>query len=387
MRIGIFSECYHPVLNGVVVSIDTFRKELEKRGHQFYIFTTENPDFHDTDSNIIRYNAMIPFQSKGGKYPIAWPQISRLQTAKIARFNLDLIHSQHLLGLGILGLHVGKALRLPTILTYHTLLAEYTHYFPILPGLVRNYLVKKSRDICNQYDQVVTPSPSMKKVLRSYGVKTPIISIPTGVKLDDFRNSYSSPEIRKKYQIPDHQKTILLYVSRIAKEKNVEFLFEAVEILSHKREDFHLLMVGGGPELDYYKQKIIDWGLKNIVTFTGMVEKKETNKIFGACDIFVFPSITETQGIVITEAMAAGIPAVAVNEMGPSDIIQDGEDGFLVPLNKKQFADKIEFLIDNIKLRLTMGKTAQKNTEKFSVKATSDEMENLYGNTISHHHS
>lgn len=387
MRIGIFTECYHPVLNGVVVSIDTFRSELEKRGHKYFIFTTESPGFKEADPNIIRYNAMIPFKGKGGKYPIAWPQIAQLQTAKIARLNLDLIHSQHLLGLGILGLNIGRILKIPTILTYHTLLAEYTHYFPIFPGLVRNYLIKKSREICNQYDQIVTPSPSMKKVLRSYDVKTPIMSIPTGVKLDDFRNSYSPPEIRKKYQIPDHQKTLLLYVSRIAKEKNVEFLFEAIEILAHKREDFHLLMVGGGPELEYYKRKTADWGLKNLITFTGMIEKKETNKIFGACDLFVFPSITETQGIVITEAMASGIPAIAVNKMGPSDIIQDGEDGFLVPLNKKQFADKIEFLIDNIKLRQTMGKTAQKNTEKFSVKATSDEMENLYENTISHHRS
>ena len=378
MRIGIFSECYHPVLNGVVVSIDAFRNELERRGHKFYIFTTENPGFKDTDPNVVRFSAMLPFQAKGGKYPIAWPQIAQLQTAKIARYNLDIIHSQHLLGLGTLGLNVGRVLRIPTILTYHTLLAEYTHYVPLFSGLARAYLIKKSRDICNQYDQVVTPSPSMKRVLRSYDVTTPITSIPTGVELDDFQDSYSSKEIRKKYQIPDHQKTILLYVSRIAKEKNVEFLFEAIEILAQKRDDFHLLMVGGGPELECYKRKTVDWGLKNLITFTGMVEKKETNKIFGACDLFVFPSITETQGIVITEAMAAGIPAVAINEMGPSDIIEDGEDGFLVPLNKKQFADKIEFLIDNIKLRQKMGKNAQKNAEKFSVETTCDQMERLY---------
>lgn len=387
MRIGIFTECYHPVLNGVVVSIDTFREELEKRGHEFFIFTTENPGFHDTDLNIIRYNAMLPFQAKGGKYPIAWPQIARLQASRIAKYDLDIIHSQHLLGLGILGLRAGKILKIPTILTYHTLLAEYTHYIPFFTGLARKWLIAKSREICNEYDQIITPSPSMKKVLRSYGVTTPITSIPTGVDLDEFKNPYSKEEIRKKWRIPEHQKNILLYVSRIAREKNLNFFFEAIEILAAQRDDFHLLMVGGGPELEYYKKKISDWHLKPFVTFTGMQEKVITNRFFGAADIFTFPSITETQGIVITEAMAAGIPAVAINKMGPSDIIQNDIDGFLVPLNKKEFAAKIEYLLDNKEQRLKMGKAGQKNAEKFSVKATCDEMEKLYENTFSHYRS
>lgn len=386
MRIGIFTECYRPVLNGVVVSIDTFRDELEKRGHQFFIFTTENPGFKGNDPNVVRYNAMIPFQSKGGKYPIAWPQIARLQAKKIAQYNLDLIHSQHLLGIGHLGLKVGKLLSLPTILTYHTLLAEYTHYVPLFGSLVRAYLINQSRRISNQYDQIVTPSPSMKKVLRGYDVRRPIQPIPTGVNIDDFQNPISRTEIESKWHIPQNSK-LLLYVSRIAKEKNLDFFFEAIEILAQKRDDFHLLMVGGGPELEYYRKKIIDWHLKSFVTFTGMMPKAKTNRFYGAADLFVFPSITETQGIVITEAMAAGIPAVAINKMGPSDIIKDGIDGFLVPLNKKEFAAKIEYLLDNKEQRLKMGKAGQKNAEKFSVKVTGDEMEKLYENTFSHHRS
>ncbi len=386
LKIGIFTECYHPVLNGVVVSIETFRQALEKRGFEFFIFTTQCPGYHEKNARVRRFNSMIPFPSKGGRYPIAWPQIARLQAPRIAPSNLDLIHSQHLLGIGHLGLKVGRILKIPTILTYHTLLAEYTHYAPGIGAILKWYLIHASREISNQYDRIVTPSPSMKRVLRSYGVRRPIEPIPTGVNIADFQNHYSKEEIRKKWQIPEHQK-ILLYVSRIAKEKNLDFLFESIERIATKRDDFHLLMVGGGPELKYYQAKIHEWHLKPFVTFTGMQPKKEANRFYGAADIFVFPSITETQGIVVTEAMAAGVPAVAVNQMGPSDIIQDGIDGFLVPLKTDEFTAKIELLLDDDNLRTRMGREARQNARKFSVEACAQKMEKIYERTIDHHRS
>lgn len=377
MRIGIFTECYHPVLNGVVVSIETFRQELEKRGFEFFIFTTACPGYHETNPRITRYSCMLPFPPKGGRYPIAWPRIARLEARKIECLNLDLIHSQHLLGVGHLGLKIGKILGIQTILTYHTLLAEYTHYVPLVGGLMKRWLIHQSQVISNQYDQVVTPSPSMKKILRQYGVKKPIESIPTGVNLDDFQNPFSKVALRKKWQIGEHQK-ILLYISRVAKEKNLDFLFEAIERIATKRDDFHLLVIGGGPELDFYREEMRVHNLKHLVTFTDMQPKKEANRFYGAADIFVFPSITETQGIVITEAMAAGIPAVAVGIMGPSDIIQDGVDGYLTDLKVNQFAAKIEQLLDDEKLRKKMGQQGKINAQKFSVEATAFQMGNLY---------
>ncbi len=386
MRIGIFSECFNPVLNGVVVSINTFRKELEKRGHQYFIFTTDNPACNRKDDSACRYPIMLDFRGKGGRYPISWPQSARRQAKKIASYKLDLIHSQHLLGLGLLGLKAGKLLKIPTILTYHTLLAEYAHYSPVFPTLVRKYLIRQSRVICNKYDQIITPSESMKKILVSYGVKTPIEAIPTGINIADYQNPYSREELVTKWQVPKEKK-LLLYVSRIAKEKNVGFLFEAIKKLNQKRNDFHLLMIGGGPELSLYRKKIIDWQLDKIATFTDMLPKAETNRYFGAADIFIFPSVTETQGIVVTEAMAAGTPAVAINQMGPSDIISDGDDGFLVALNVDEFTAKIECLLDDENLRNKMSKISRENAQKFSVKTTSDQMEALYEKIKSNYHS
>jgi len=380
MRIGIFSECYNPVLNGVVVSINTFRKELEKRGHEFFIFTTDNPVCGSDDDCACRYPIMIPFKGKGGRYPISWPQIARLQTKKIASYNLDLIHSQHLLGLGLLGLRAAKILKIPCLLTYHTLLAEYAHYSPIFPSLVRRYLIRQSRTISNQYDQIVTPSESMKKILIAYGVKKPIEAIPTGVNVSDYKNPYSRSEIETKWQVPKDKK-LLLYISRVAREKNLDFLFEAIRKMHVKRDDFHLLLIGGGPELKYYQSKISQWNIDKIVTFTDMQPKQETNRYFGAADIFTFPSITETQGIVITEAMAAGVPAVAVNIMGPSDLVENEIDGYLVSLKVDDFVDKIENLLNDEDLRKKMGEKANENAKKFSVEATSDQMEKLYAKT------
>lgn len=386
MRIGIFTECYHPILNGVVVSIDTFRKELESRGHKYFIFTTTVPGFEETDPVVTRLPCLIPFKPKGGRYPVACPQTVGAVRDQIKDMGLDLIHSQHVMSTGNLGLRVAKSLNLPAILTYHTLLAEYTHYFPLAPWLAKWYLVRKSRKVCNSYDYVVTPSSSMKRVLRKYGVTVPVTPIPTGVDLALFDKSYTKDEVCKKWKIPANRK-ILIYVSRVAKEKNIDFLFESLRAILSKRDDIHFLCIGGGPELKRIQALTSRWNVADKVTFTDMLPKSEVNRYYGACDVYVFASVTETQGIVIVEAMASGIPAVAVDQMGPSDIITDGIDGFLVPLKRNVFSGRIEQLLDNESLRKKMGDAARKNAQKFSTSACADLMEGLYEKVIDSHRS
>lgn len=382
MRIGIFTECYHPTLNGVVVSIETFRKELEKRGHEYFIFAPGYKNFQDKNpAHVFRYPSIHWFQKD---YPIALPIFALHKTSRIRSLNLDIIHTQHLLSMGGIGLKIGKRLDIPVIHTYHTLLTEYTHYAPIFKNTLKRTMVRLSRNYCNRCNRVITPSSPMKKLLRNYGVKVPVEVIPTGVSIEDFQNPFSRDMLETKWQIPKEKK-LLLYVSRIAKEKNLDFLFQAIEILSKKRNDFHLLLVGGGPELDYYKKEIKTKRLSPIVTFTGRMEKNDTNRFYGAGDIFVFPSTSETQGIVITEAMAAGIPAIAINIMGPSDLIQNGVDGYLVPLNTQDFSDKIEKLLFDEKRRENMGRQAKINAEKFSIENCGLKMEKLYEDTIAHY--
>lgn len=374
MRIGIFSECYHPTHNGVVISIDTFAKALSAKGHEIFIITPYNPHLEEKEEpNIIR----IPSWGLHKDYPIGATFIAFRQGHQIKHLNLDCFHFQHPFTISNWGLKLARQLKIPTLYTYHTLITEYTHYFPGPTKWKEKIAVNVSRDFCNKIFQVITPSEPMKKVLISYGVKRPIEVIPTGIKVADFCSPFSREELYKTWKIAPEGK-LLLYVARIAKEKNLDFLFESIKTLSDKRKDFQLLMVGGGPQLDYYKNKVRSLGLSEIVTFAGMQKKPGVNRFFGAADIFVFPSITETQGIVITEAMAAGIPAVAINQMGPSDIIQNNIDGFLTDLNQAHFVDKINYLLDHKDIRIKMGRQAKINAQKFSDTASADHMEKLY---------
>lgn len=387
MRIGIFSECYEPVMNGVSVSIKTFKEYLEKQGHEVFIFTTRVPGTVYDNPRIVPIPVLLPFKPKGGKYPIARPQSVIKWAEKIASYKLDIIHCQHLLSSGSLGLKVAKKLNIPVILTYHTLLTEYVHYVPLVGGLAKKWIIRKSKLYCNQYDYIVTPGPSMARLLYGYGVTTPIVPIPTGINRKDFQNPDTKEALRRKYLIPDTQPNLLLYVSRIGKEKNIYFLLRAMKSIVEKRQDTHLLLVGGGDELTRCQKLVENWGISEYVTFAGKKDKPETNKTFGGADIFVFPSITETQGIIIMEAMMSGLPIVAVNKMGPADYVRNEVDGYLVGQSEKDFADKIIYLLDHDEVRRRLGQNSKQDALDFTADITGREMEKLYEKVIDSHRS
>ncbi|MEI6040429.1 MAG: glycosyltransferase family 4 protein [Candidatus Berkelbacteria bacterium] len=391
MRIAIFTECYLPTINGVVISIETFRAELEKRGHEVFIFAPKTKDFIDKDKEHIFRLPSFTWPSQKN-YPLAVPFFSWKIAKKIKELKIDVIHSQHLFTVGNLGLRIARKLHIPFVYTYHTLIAEYTHYVPLFSDISKQYLIALSKNFCNKCDQVITPSPSMAKILVKYGVKKPIEPIPTGIHIEALKKHFPDKVIRAKWDIPENRK-ILLYLSRIAKEKNIDFLLKSMKKLverrskKHKLADVHLLMIGGGPELGFYQEQIKKMGIENYVTFTGMLKNDIAVRYYGAADIFVFPSITETQGIVVSEAMAAGIPVVAVNKMGPSDLVKDNEDGFLTDLNQTEFTDRIEQLLDSTTLREKMGLKGTKNAEEFSSEACALKLEKIYNLVIQNFHS
>lgn len=386
MRIGIFSECFLPTMNGVVVSIETFRKEMEKLGHEYFIFAPGTEGYKDEDKkHIFRYPSFVSPVKKD--YPIAVPFFTNSITKKIQNLNLDIIHAQHLFTMGSLGLRTARKLGIPIVYTYHTLITEYAHYVPLPTFISKPLLINKSKNFCNACDQIITPSPSMARILKSYGVTKPITPIATGIDLESLSKPYPEKFIRAKWDIPENRK-ILLYISRVAKEKNLDFLFKAFkELLERRRKkydrpDVHLIVGGGGSELAFYQQMVKNLGINEYVTFTDMLPKEVANKYFGAAYMFVFPSITETQGIVISEAQAAGTPVVAIDKMGPSDLINDGKDGYLVGLNKNNFNDKIEKLLDNPALHREMSIKARENAKKYSAENCAKELLKIYEQTI-----
>lgn len=375
MKIGIFTECYTPVMNGVVVSIETFKKALEARGHEVFVFAPDNDDAI-VSSNVYRFPS-IKLSKK--LYPVIFPSVEIQKTYLPDEIlpGLDIIHSQHMFTAGALAKYVAKKYNKPLVYTYHTLITEYANkYAFFLAPLIRNYLKKASVDFCNCADTVVTPSSCMGKILKSWGVKKPIEIIMTGINPSDYKR-YTSGELRKKYNINPGAK-LLLFVGRIAPEKNILFLLKSFQIIEKKYPNVHLLIVGGGPEEKYYQNEIEKIGLKDKITMTGMLPKEEANKIFGMADIFSYPSYTETQGIVVAEAMASGTVPVAVNKMGPTDLIHDGEDGYLTKLTISDFSDKILRILKDDKLRAKFAENGLKRIEEFSIKTSVDQIEALY---------
>ena len=379
MKIGIFSECYLPIMNGVAVSIDTFRKGLEKEGHEVFIFTPDN-DGAGSDNHVIRFPAVENISKK--LYPITFPSLEIMKTYlpdEIVK-DLDIVHAQHMFTMGRLARYAAREYKKPLVYTYHTLITEYANkYSSIFAPIIRAYLRNMSKRFCNSCDQVITPSPSMKRILIDFGVKKPIEPIPTGIEPKNFKRQ-DSKQFRTKHKI-DSKDKILLYLSRIAKEKNIPFLFKAFKKIQKEYPDCHLLMVGGGPEEKEMQYLAKELKIKKI-TFTGMVPKEEANRIFGMADIFTFPSYTETQGIVVAEAMAAGTPPVAVGKMGPTDLIQDGKDGYLTKMNVNDFSQKILKLLKDDGLRQKFAKAGLARIEEFSTNTSVEKMIKLYKKVI-----
>lgn len=378
MRIGIFTECYKPVMNGVSVSIETFKNGLLARDHEVFIFAPDN-DEAKAEHHVYRFPSIE--DKKGRLYPIMFPSITLEQSYLPSEIieSLDVIHAQHMFTAGRLARFAANKFDKPLIYTYHTLLAEYTHYFGFLSPLAKSYLRNMSKRFCDSCDQIITPSNSMKKVLQSYRINAPIEVIMTGIEPKNYErvSEQEDKQLRQKYKI--HPKTkICLYISRIAKEKNLDLLFKSFKRIIKTLPECHLLMVGGGPEEEWAKKRLQYHGIQNKVTMTGMVPKEEANKLFGFGDVFTFPSYTETQGIVVAEAMAAGTPPVAVSRMGPTDLIKNGRDGYLTKLEVADFTEKVLKLLQDEKLHDKMAKAGIERVEEFSNQTSVTKLVLLY---------
>jgi len=382
MKIGIFTECYKPVMNGVVVSVETFKKALEEKGHEVFVFTSDNEDAV-SEPNVYRFPAIV--DPKKRVYPVLVPSIEMQKTylPEDVIKQLDIIHAQHMFTAGRLARYAAKRYNKPLIYTYHTLIADYTHYAGIFSKVVQIYLKNMSKRFCNSCDQLITPSKSMKKILLGYGIKTPIEVVMTGIDPKAYKrvSELANQQLREKYRI-DKKDTILLYLSRIAKEKNIDFLFKSFVKIKKAYPACHLLMVGGGPEEQWCKARVKQLKIDKSVTLTGMLPKEEANEAFGMADLFTFPSVTETQGIVVAEAMASGTPPVAVGKMGPTDLIHDGEDGYLTKLDIKDFTDKVLKLLKDDDLRERFAKAGLKRIKEFSTETSTNQLIGLYEKVI-----
>ncbi|MDI3547019.1 MAG: 1,2-diacylglycerol 3-alpha-glucosyltransferase [Halanaerobiales bacterium] len=377
MRIGFFTDSYKPYMSGVVKSIDLFTAELLKLGHDVYIFAPNYPDA-ERKKNVYRFKS-VPAPTNPG-FRLAIP-ISNRVVQEVKELRLDIIHTHSPFLMGWLGRYVARKLDLPLVFTYHTLYEEYAHYAPVGKELARRLAIKYSRDYCQSCDLVIAPTKFVEKVLKDYQITTRLKTVATGIDLTPYRENDAS-WVREKYQIHDKEK-VLLFVGRLGQEKNVTFLLKAFRKVLDSITNVRLLLVGDGPERGRLERMVEQISLNDKVIFAGRQEPVKVVDYYLASDLFVFPSITETQGLVTLEAMAGGLPVVAVNAAGSTVMVDDGFNGLLVKADQYLFAEAvIELLTHETRYNL-FRKNALKKAEQLSIENMTAELLAGYREIIS----
>jgi len=382
MKIGFFTNCYKPLINGVVTSIVSLKEAYERKGQETYVFAPQVGDYIDQEKNVFRYRS-INLTSKV-KYPLPIPLSFRAKKV-ITEFNPDIVHIHHPFLLSSQAIMYGKKLGIPKILTLHTQYEQYAYYIAPIPQIITQEAIKMIiSNLAYKIDCITTPSESMKELIRSYGIKNRIEVIPNAINLASFKeeDELKRLEIKKKYNLKEDDK-IILYVGRIAREKSIDKIIEALAIIKRKGiNKVKLLIVGKGPAVDELRQLIQSLGVEEDVIFTGAVSNEEIQHYYKVAYLFTIASTSESFGIVIIEALASGIPVLAVRAPGAVDILTDGVDGLLTENNIEQFANALEKLIREPELRETLSQGALKTSEQYSINVISERMLNLYREVI-----
>lgn len=358
MHIAIFTESYPPVTNGVAVSVSTLRHELLAQGHRVTVVTARHPwaTLPDcADEDVIRVPSFTWFTARD--YPLPQPRPLPHLHRLFREHRPDVIHIQIPFLLGIIGLRMGRRYDIPIVAHYHTLYDRYLHYVPIAPsGLLRRLLWWHLRRFYRLVDATIVPSYFAKDYLKRFGVQSVVVEVvPTGVEFHPV--PIDRGEARARYGLPQDC-PIMVYVGRLAREKNLELLVEMLPLVRREVPDALLWLVGGGNAEQTLRKHVQRMALTDAVRLQGRVPHEQISAVYSAADLFVFPSVTETQGLVIWEAQAHGLPCVVVNEGGAPESVRDGVDGLLVPNEAQAFAQAVIRLLKDEQLRQQMSQNA-----------------------------
>lgn len=381
LRVLMVSDVFLPRINGVSTSIATFRAALPAHGVSVRLVVPRYGDEAD-DPEVVRV--------AGRKVPgdpedrlVGW----RAMHAAVAReaVRCDLIHTQTPFVAHYAAAAAARACRLPLVSTYHTLFEEYLqHYVPLLPAApLRACARHLSRTQCDATDTVIVPSVAMRERLVAYGVRRPLQVLPTGIDVAAFARG-NGARFRAAHGIAADA-PIALFVGRVAHEKNIGFLLDVAERVAPQCAGFTLVIAGEGPALAALRAAASACGLERVVRFVGYLERRQAlPDCYAAADAFVFASRTETQGLVLLEAMAAGIPVVALAAMGTIDILAPRR-GALVPSDSvPDFAQMLTRLLGDAALRRQLGDDARRYSLEWGDAAMAGRLAELYRSLVRH---
>lgn len=381
MHIAFFTNFYLPVISGVVRSVETFRKVLTRQGHNVFVFAQSEGEYEDQAPFIFRYPSMqllVPVE-----VPAVIP-VSPFIDQVLPYLKLDVVHTHHPILLGQTAARKAAELNLPLVFTFHTQYREYTHYFPIpqdaIQGFLKSAVQNWLRDYMRKCQHIVIPTESMKEILiREYGLRERYTVIPTGIDLEPFRSSNGKDVRRQRNWGED---LVMVSVGRLAPEKNWETLLKAAARVYQSHPELRLVMVGDGPEKAALQALAVKLGIRERVTFTGELPFSEVAGYLKAADLFGFASVTETQGVVTMEAMAAGLPVVAVNASGTRDIVEDGKQGLLVANDPEALAEAVIRVIESPELMRRFSQQAIEKAETFEAGHQAKKLIRVYEQAI-----
>lgn len=336
MKVLITTDWYEPVINGVVTSVMNLSRKLRERGHEVKILTLSRT-YHSYIEGDVIYAGSI---GMGCIYPqarVKIPTVAGNYMEMLLDWKPDIVHSQCEFSTFFLAKKIASELHIPIVHTYHTVYEDYTHYFSPQKAWGRNIVQLMTRKLANAVETLIAPSDKIRKILEGYQVSCPVEVIPSGISLEKYQACKEEDwreKIRAQLGIPQDA-LVLVYVGRMAKEKNIEELLEYQQ--EAEKYGVILLLVGDGPHLPELKKKAEELKVTEHVIFTGMIAPEEVGHYYQAGDLFVSASISETQGMTYAEALAGGIPLLCRRDGCLEQVVTDDENGW-------QYDDREDFL-------------------------------------------
>jgi glycosyltransferase involved in cell wall biosynthesis len=315
LRVGFFTEIYRPVVNGVVTSVDTLAEGLRSRGHEVYCFAPSMPGGSRSGGDVFRLPSLpLPTATP---YRLTLPLVGRRTVNNVIK-RLGLIHVHSLFVTGWAGLRYARRYGMPIVYTYHTQLEAYAHYVPFEPNATRFAAAQLTRTFGNLVDAVVVPTPAVAHHLRELGVEARIDVVPTGIDVERFGAGTRDIRLRRRLGVRQDGR-LVLFVSRLAREKNVDVLLAA--LADANDPSLMLVIAGDGPQREELERMATELGVGDRVVFLGVVSRDELPDLYASADAFVFPSTTETQGLVQAEALAAGAFVIAADTQANREVL------------------------------------------------------------------
>lgn len=381
MNILFMTNTYLPHVGGVAHSVAAFEAEYRRRGHEVLVIAPEFPGHTDSTPHVIRVPAIQHFNGSDFSFPVPVPGL--LQSA-LHEFRPDIVHSHHPFLLGATAARIARARQIPLVFTNHTLYEHYTHYIGNETNMLARFITTLTVGYSNLCHAVIAPSQSVAQILRDRGVETHISVIPTGIDTHAFAHG-DGAALRREFQIPTDA-YVVGHVGRLAPEKNLPFLAHAVAKYLRQHPHAHFLVVGSGPSDEEIRNIFALEQVAERLHMAGVCQEQRLIDAYHAMDSFAFASQSETQGLVLAEAMAAGLPVVALDGPGVREVVVDTINGRLLAAESADdFAAALAWVSGQETLeRRNLQAGALRTARKLSMLRTADKALRLYGALIKH---